>query len=121
MDAENIEENSKVDRLIGNVIEYAEARFDIIAIDTQDKVTEIMASAAAIAVVGVFFILTLLLISIGAAMYISSYFESPFIGFLYVAAFYLLLGTLLYIKRRSWVKLPVINSLLKKINFHEED
>lgn len=121
MEAEKPEANSKVDRLIGNVIEVAETRFDIVAIDIQDKMTEIMATGASFAIVGVLFFFTLLLASIGAAIFLSGYFESSFMGFLVLAGFYLLLAFAIYFKRRDWIKLPLINTLLKKIHFHEEN
>ncbi len=121
MEEENPTEENKVDKLIGHVIECAETRFDLVAINIQDKVTEILASMASIAVVAVLFIFVVLLLSIGAAMYLSDYFHSAFIGFLYVAAFYFVLGLVVIFTRRNLIKMPIINGLLRKINFHEED
>jgi hypothetical protein len=112
---------SKVDRLVAHVIECAETRFDIIALDVQDKVSDILASMASIVIMGVLITFVVLLLSIAAAIYISGYYESPYIGFVYVAGFYALLAFVLLVSRKRLIKLPIINGLLKKINFHEEN
>jgi uncharacterized membrane protein YqjE len=111
----------KVDKLVAHVIECAETRFDIIALDVQDKVSDIMASMASVVIIGVLIGFIILLLSIGAAMYLSDYYHSPYIGFVYVAAFYIVLALLLLVTRKKVIKLPIINGILKKINFHEED
>jgi hypothetical protein len=121
MEEEIKPEVNKIEKLISNVIECAETRFDIVAIDVQDKVSDILASIASIAVLGVMAIFAVLLMSIGAAMYLSHYFDSDFAGFFCVSAFYLLVGFILFLKRREWIMLPIINALLRKINFHEEN
>jgi uncharacterized membrane protein YqjE len=112
---------SKVDRLAAHVIECAETRFDLIAIDVQEKVSGILASMASIAIIGTFIAFIVLLLTIAAAIYISEYYESTFIGFIYLAGFYAVLVFVLLISRKKVIKLPVINGLLKRINFHEED
>lgn len=121
MEAENKTEENKIDRIAGNAIEYAETRMDLMAINIQDKVSEVMASIASIAVLTLIMAFVVLLLSIGAAMYLSQYFDSAFIGFIYVAGFYFVLALILFFTRKTLIKLPIINGLLKKINFHEED
>jgi hypothetical protein len=120
MEAE-VKEQNRVDRLLGNVMECMETRFDLMAIEVQDKVSEIMASMASVLIVGVLFTLALFLVSIAGAIYLSRQLNSDYLGFVYVAGFYLLLGVLMYVSRKKLIKLPVINFLLRKINFHEED
>lgn len=121
VEAEEKVEQNKVDKLIGHVIECAETRFDLVAIDIQDKVSELLASMAALALVGMLMGFVVLLLSIGAAMYLSEYFDSGFMGFIVLAAFYLVVAIVAWVLRRRLVKLPVINAVLRKINFHEED
>jgi hypothetical protein len=62
-----------------------------------------------------------LLLSIGAAMYLSEYFGSAFMGFVALAGFYFVAAIVVWITRKKLVKLPVINAVLRKINFHEEN
>ncbi|MGZ3919318.1 MAG: phage holin family protein [Bacteroidia bacterium] len=121
MEADNSIGKHKIDKLLGHVVECAETRFDIVAINVQDKVTQILASMASIAVVFILLSFVVFLISIGVAIYLSQYFHNPFKGFLYVAAFYLVVSVVVIFTRNKLIKLPIINGLLKKINFHEED
>lgn len=116
-----IKEESKVDKLVSNVIDCIETRFDLVQLNVQDKVSDIMASMASLVLIGLMLSFTLLLLSIGAAMYISQYYSSSFIGFVYVAGFYLVLAALLFVSRKRLIRLPVMNLLLRKINFNEEN
>jgi hypothetical protein len=66
-------------------------------------------------------LIALMFISIGGAWYLGEYLQSPSIGFLSVAGFYLLITIILYVNREKWIKLPIINAILKKITIHEND
>ncbi len=121
MEAEDKKELDKVEKLAIHVIQCAETRFDLAAINVQDKTAQVLASIASIVVLGMLIALVIFLTSIGVAMYISNYFESTFLGFFYVAVFYLLAAVIVYFTRNKLIKLPIVNGLLKKINFHEED
>lgn len=121
MDTGIKEEENKVEKLLANVIECVETRYDLVAIDVQDKVSDIMASVAFTVILGALIAFSLLLLSIGGAMYISDYFESAYIGFVYMSLLYVALALVIYFGRNKLIKLPIINSLLKKFNFHAEN
>jgi hypothetical protein len=76
---------------------------------------------ASVALIGLMFAFMLLLLSIGAAIYLSQRYNSSFIGFAYVSGFYLVAGILLFVSRKRLIRLPVINMLLKRINVNEEN
>jgi hypothetical protein len=116
-----MEEQTKIEKMISDIKDYAETRLDIAVLDAQDKATQVISSAAASIIFGVFGVLILLFVSVGAAWSLGEYFNSPSIGFFSVAGFYLLVGGLLYLNREKWIKLPIINAILKKITFHEND
>ena len=111
----------KVEQLVGNLKEYAETRFDIAVLNTQDKVTDVLSTIASMAVVGLLAMLIIFFSSVGAAWYVGQLLHNPSLGFFCVAGFYLIVAIIFYVNRDSWVKLPVINSLLKKININEQD
>ena len=111
----------KVEQLVGNLKEYAETRFDIAVLNTQDKVTDVLSTIASMAVVGLLAMLIIIFSSVGAAWYVGQLLHNPSLGFFCVAGFYLIVAIIFYVNRDSWVKLPVINSLLKKININEQD
>ena len=111
----------KVEQLVGNLKEYAETRFDIAVLNTQDKVTDVLSTIASMAVVGLLAMLIILFSSVGLAWYVGQLLHNPSLGFFCLAGFYLIVAIIFYMNRDAWIKLPVINSLLKKININEQD
>lgn len=111
----------KVQQLISNLKEYAETRLDIMVLNMQDKVADILSSIASIIVVGLLSLFIVFFSSVGVAWWIGDVFHNPSIGFFSIAGFYLLLAIVIYVNRDNWIKLPIINGLLKKININEQD
>jgi len=116
-----MEEKNKVEKLIGDVKEYAETKLDLVALNLQDKGSDIAASAASVVTLGIIILFVLLFLSLGAALILGNYFQDPSIGFFCIAGFYLIVFLLVYINRHKWIKLPLVNSILKKIHFHENN
>lgn len=116
-----MEEKNKLEKMVSDIKEYAETRFDIVVLNAQDKATHVISSIASAVIMGVLGFFILVFVSIGGAWSVGEYFHSPSIGFFSIAAFYLLVMVLLYVNREKWIKTPIINSILKKITFHEND
>ncbi|MEP7263402.1 MAG: phage holin family protein [Bacteroidota bacterium] len=116
-----MEENTKVERLLGNIKDYAETRFDIILLNSQEKVSNVLSSLTTVAVLVLCGLFVLLFASIGAAWLIGHAMHNPSIGFFIVGGFYLLITLLVFYNRDQWIRNPVTNSLLKKININEND
>jgi len=112
---------NKVENLILKLKEYFETRFDLAALNLQDKISEILSSAASSAVIIILGIFILFFASVGAAWRIGEWLNSPSIGFFCISGFYLLLAIIIILNKDKWIKTPLINSLLKKININEED
>lgn len=112
---------NKVEQILSNVKEYAETRFDLVAINTQDKVSDVLSSIASVVVVSILSLFIVFFGSVGVAWWIGQLAHNPSIGFFSVAGFYLLVTIIVYVNRDKWIKLPIINSLLKKININEEN
>jgi hypothetical protein len=115
------EEKDRLDGIIAMAKDYVETRIDLIAINIQDKLTDILSTVFVIAVLWILGVFMLSLISVGVALSLSQYFKDPSIGFYLVGGFYLILCVVLYFNRNKWVRQPFITMLLTKINFHEED
>jgi hypothetical protein len=115
------EEENKIETMLGHLKDYAETRLDLMVLDVQDKLSDLLSSIASYAIVGVLMFFTLLFLSIGTALTLSNYFQNSSSGFFCVAGFYLLVSFIVFYSRKSLVKLPIINALLKKINIHEEN
>lgn len=116
-----MEEKNNVEKLLSNVKEYAEVRFDLISLNFQDKLSIVVSSLVSIVIISVLTLLIFLFASIGAALWLGEYFQSASIGFFCVMGFYVLLTFLLLLNREKWIKFPIMNSLIKKINFNDEN
>jgi hypothetical protein len=116
-----MEEKSKIEKMVTDIKDYAETRLDIAVLNAQDKVSHVISSFATVLIVGALAGMTLLFASVAGAWYLGEYLQRPSIGFLCVAGFYLLLGLVLFLMREKWIQLPIINAILKKITFHEND
>lgn len=112
---------NKIENLISNAKEYAETRYELALLNIQDKIAELVSSIASLAVIGILSVFVLFFLSAGAAWWIGSVTNNPSMGFFCIAGFYLLLTVVIYLSRNSWIKLPIINAIIKKIKINEED
>lgn len=115
-----MEEESKIENLVKNIKSYAETRFDIGVLTLQDKTATLLSSIAVVLVVGILCVFVILFASIGSAWCIGKYLNNPYSGYFIISGFYLLVAVIVFINRDKWITLPIINSLLKKININEK-
>ena len=116
-----MEGKNKVEQLASNLKEYAETRLDIVILNLEDKVSDILSSIASIAIITILAMLIVFFGSVGAAWWVGQLLHNPSVGFFSVAAFYLIVAIVIYANRDNWIKVPIINAILKKINFNEKD
>jgi len=116
-----MEEKNKLEKMFTDIKDYAETRFDIVVLNAQDKATHVISSMASAVILGTLGFFILLFLSVGAAWSLGEYLHSPSIGFFSIAGFYLLVALILYLNREKWIKMPIINSIIKKITFHENN
>jgi uncharacterized membrane protein len=107
--------------LMHNAREYAETRLNLLILDAQEKAADTAAGMVTGAVLGILGLFLLFFLSIGAAWYIGDATGSPFIGFFSVAGFYAVAGLIVFLARNTIIKMPVANSIIKKITLYEED
>jgi hypothetical protein len=116
-----MEGKNKVEIMLDNVKSYVETRFDIVVLNIQDRLSDVLSSVASILVLSILAVFVIFFLSVGAAWWIGQELNNSSIGFFYVAAFYFVVAVIIFACRDKWIKLPIINSLLKKINIHETD
>jgi len=116
-----MEEQGKLEKFISHIKEYAETRLDLMILNTEDKLSDVLSSVASVLVLTLVFLTTILFLSAGAAWWLGETFGSLSLGLFCVAIFYMIVGIVVYCFRDKWIKMPLINFLLKKINLNEED
>lgn len=116
-----MEEQSRIDQTIEHAKEYVETKWDLIILNTTEKVSNAASSIATSLILILVMSFVLLFSSIGVAWYIGEQNGSASMGFLIVAGFYLIVAVLFYFMRNEWLKIPIINSILKKLHYDNED
>jgi len=109
------ETKSNINNLVEHLKDYAETRVDLLKVEATDRISSAASSAASAAIVLVSGLFFLLFFSLGCAWLIKHYTGSAIIGFFSVAGFYLLVSIIVYVKRESLVKIPVVNAILKQL------
>jgi len=91
----------KVTEIVQTVKSLVETRINIVKQEVQDEFLGIVSRTILLIVIGGLTLLVLLFFSLSLAFYLSTYFESPFLGFLIVGLLYLVLLLALYMGRYS--------------------
>ncbi|MCW3075929.1 MAG: phage holin family protein [Bacteroidetes bacterium] len=98
----------------GDVEDYIETKIDLIKLKTIDKTGSAVSGIIVGVVSAILGLFILQFLSFSAAYAISSATGHPYLGFLCVAGFYILLTVLLILLKEKLVTMPIINALLSK-------
>jgi len=110
---------SRLEKTVEHLKDYADTKLDLFILNASDKVSSSLSTIASIIFIGVLAIITILLASIGVALWIGSTTGNTSMGFFYVAGFYVIVSVVIYALRGRLIKTPIINMLLK--GFHIDD
>ena len=109
----------KAEDIFENASEYLEARWNLGILNASSKAADTISSITTTLIMAMVGTIVLIFTSIGVALLIGERLNSPSSGFFYVALFYVVIGILLYSIKDKYIKLPIINSFIKK--FYYED
>ena len=110
-----MQENNKVEELTENVKNYLNTNIELIKLQLTERVSIIapgLLTSLILAMIGLIFILFL---SIVGGFYFSKLFGDFTIGFGIIAGFYLLLGIILLIAKKSIIEKPLRDKIINKI------
>ncbi len=82
-------------------------------IETMSVVITLLTSRFIVFIVMVLFVSFL---SFGMALYLGDLLEKPYFGFFIVAAFYLVLGVILFFSLHKWIKEPISDLLISQLD-----
>lgn len=113
MEAQNIKEDAK--DILNHTGDYLETLYKLNVVRATKKASDI-ASGVVNSVLLFFFTLCILLfLSVAAAWWLGDVFNSPALGFLSVAGFYLILVIILLALRKNVITPFIKNSLIRKV------
>lgn len=95
--------------------DYTKTTIKLLKLNAVDKSAEIVSSLFSLLVVSMTVVLSIIIISIGVALWLGKLLGDTFYGFFIIGAFYMLLAILLRVFREQWLKYPVSNSIIKQM------
>lgn len=101
--------------------DYVEARWNLGVLNASSKAANGLADLTTILLFILIAMVVLLFMSLSIAWLLGQYFNSMALGFFGVGVFYVLAGILLWFIKDEYIKLPLINSFLKKFYSEDED
>lgn len=101
--------------LLERAEDYSKTTFELFKLNTIDKSADVVSSLVSRLAIFIIVALSVIIISIGLALFIGKQLGDSFYGFFIIGAFYALLAVILYIFRHQWIKYPVSNSIIKQL------
>ena len=106
---------SIVEILFERIEAYGKTTLELSKLKALDTTSTVMSSLVSRLIVFIVTTLFVVFLSIGVALYLGEMLEKPCYGFLIVAAFYLVAGTILHYSLDKWIKKPVSKLLGSQI------
>ena len=113
MEAQNIKEDAK--DIINHTTDYLDTYYKLTIVRATKKASNIASGVVNSVLLFFISLCILLFLSMAAAWWLGDVMDSPAIGFLLVAAFYLLIVILLVALRKTVISPFIKNSLIRKI------
>lgn len=108
-------QSTPVESLIDRVKSYVETRIDLLRLKAIDKSSSFLSLLISMLVVILAGFISILMISVGAALLIGDLLGKTYYGFFIVGALYLIIGLILFSLREKWLKTPIANSMIHKL------
>lgn len=101
--------------LIERAEEYTKSTIEFFTLNAVDKSADVVSSLVSRLAVFIMVAVSILISSIGMALWLGKLFGETFYGFFAIGAFYMLVAVLMQIFRHKWLKYPVSNSIIKQM------
>lgn len=106
---------TSIERLIEKAESYGKTSLELCKATAILKTVDVVSSISAKLIVMIFVVMFTIFINIGLALWIGDYLKKLYYGFFIIGFVYLFFGILFYIFRNSWIKDPLSNSLIVKL------
>lgn len=111
-----MEEKYKIfDDLVSSAETYGKTSVELIKLKTIEKVADGASSMVAWATVVIALVLFFITLNFGIAFLVGDLVGKAYLGFLIVAAFYGIVGLILYLFKDKWIKKPLNNSMINNM------
>ncbi|MPR32753.1 phage holin family protein [Salmonirosea aquatica] len=115
------EAKQKAEQTYQHLIDYAEARWNVIALEVSDHTATIATSVVMGICLGLLGLFFLFFISTALALWLADLLHSYALGFLLVSVLYGIIGVIVYANRKRWLFLPFMDKFLKILYRKQND
>ena len=105
-----------IKNLIDQSKDYLETRVELTKLKAIDKSADVVSGMIVGVSMVVLGFLVLVFLSIAAALLIGEALGEYYYGFFIMGGFYALLLLLIFVQRNRWIKIPVANGIIHKMN-----
>ena len=110
---ENIVNN--IEKLYDKAEKYSKTSIDLMKLIAIDKTSDIISSLAVVFSISLIVALFTLFINIGVSLLIGKMLHNYYLGFFIVSGFYLILAIIIFIFRKTLIKIPIDNLIVLKL------
>jgi hypothetical protein len=104
-----------IEKLIEKVELYSKTSIELFKYNAIFKSADLFSNLAVKLAIIVVVIMFSLLLNIGLALWIGKLLGESYYGFFVIASFYFIIGILIYTFRNNWIKKPVSNFIISKL------
>jgi hypothetical protein len=104
-----------IESLLEKAEVYAKTNADLLKLKAIDKSADLLSSLAERFIFMKVFSLVVIMTSVGVALWVGELMGKMYFGFLSVALFYLVVGGIAYIFRKSFIKTPLNNAIISEM------
>ncbi len=105
-----------LESLFESTSSYVETRVELAKLKTVKKSSDVFSTLASQLILGGVGFIFLMLLNIALGLWLGDLMGKTYYGFFLLAFIYFIVGLVLYISRDKWIKSPVANAIIKKIN-----
>ncbi|MEX2485396.1 MAG: phage holin family protein [Brumimicrobium sp.] len=104
-----------IESLFEKTKNYGKTSYELYKLKTISKTAEVVSTFVSRAAVVLVLFMFLVFASFGLSLWLGELLGKPYLGFLCVAAFYILLGVVLYFILHRFIKRKISNSIISEI------
>jgi hypothetical protein len=111
----------RIESFIGQIKEYINVRIEIIKLQTAASTSKVLSNLVAMLMVSFIMMLFLCFAGIAASLAISAWLGPLYSGFLIMSVLFLIAAIIVWKKRESLLRIPIMNSILRQLSSSDED
>ena len=94
---------------------YAKSSYNLYKLKTIEKIASVISSIVFKGIVAIFFLIFTLIANIGIALWLGDLLGKSYYGFICVAGFNAVIGGIIFLFMRKYIKKRVMNSIISQI------